>query len=90
MMLMDDTVIVATSRLHAIQKLKILNDFCQSSEMIIKCSKIKFMVINGSEEDRQPLKQGSLRVSNCNEYIYLGLIFTKDGKMTTAIEVILS
>ena len=86
LMLMDDTVIVATSRHRVTEKLKVLNDFCHSSGMIINSSKTKFMVINGNEEDRQPLKEGALIVNNCDAYTYLGLIFTQDGKMTTAVK----
>ena len=45
MMLMDDTVILASSREKCAEKLQILKDFCTSSGMIINESKTKFMAI---------------------------------------------
>ena len=50
-MLMDDTVILATSRERAVEKIQILRSFCLSSGMVINNEKTKFMVINGSEVD---------------------------------------
>ena len=48
LMLMDDTVILATSRERLIEKLYILDEFCESHGMIINESKTKFIVIHGA------------------------------------------
>jgi hypothetical protein len=86
LMLMDDTVILASTRDRAIEKLQVLEDFCASSGMIINGSKTKFMVVNGEEEDKVTLKTESLNIKNCNSYTYLGCIYTQDGKMASAVK----
>ena len=48
LMLMDDTVIFASSRNRLIMKLNILDEYCQAYGMQMNESKTKFMVINGS------------------------------------------
>ena len=86
LMLMDDTVILATTRERAIQKVKILNKFCDESGMVINASKTKFMVVNGTEEDRQQLVVDAITINNCEKYCYLGCIFTQDAKIKSAIK----
>ena len=86
LMLMDDTVILATSRERAIEKLEVLHDFCADSGMIINESKTKFMVVNGDYLEKQKLEIQDLSVQNCQSYTYLGCIFTQDGKTTSAVE----
>ena len=81
---MDDTIIVATSREAAIKKLKILNEFCATSGMVVNAGKTKFMVINGKIEDKEPLVCEDLTVNNCEEYCYLGAIFNQDGSPESA------
>ena len=51
LLLMDDTVILATTREMCLKKLGILQKFCIESGMIINQSKTKFMVINGTQDD---------------------------------------
>ena len=86
LMLMDDTVILASTRERAIEKLQVLEEFCTSSGMIINEAKTQFMVLNGEEGDRRTLKTESLSIKNCNSYTYLGCIYTQDGKMTSAVK----
>ena len=68
-MLMDDTVILATSRERLIAKLYILDEFCESHGMIINESKTKFMVIHGGVRDRMPIKIGSRMIEHCDQYV---------------------
>ena len=49
-------------------------------------SKTKFMVINGSEEDRLPLVINDLQVNNCERYVYLGAILTQDGSVDSSVK----
>ena len=56
LMLMDDAVILATSRERLIEKLYILDELCESHGMIINESKKKFIVIHGGVHDRMPIK----------------------------------
>lgn len=85
LLLMDDTVIFATSRVTAIQKLHVLTDFCASSGMVVNDSKTKFMVINGDKEDRATLMVDGLSVQNCEHYTYLGVVITQDGSPESTV-----
>ena len=89
LMLMDDTVIFATSRERLCQKLDILVKWCDASGMVLNEDKTKFMAFNSSEEDKSPiilhLKHGRVIVEHCTEYKYLGAIITSDGKATSRI-----
>ena len=87
LVLMDDTVIMATSREKLIQKLNILVQWCNRSGMMINEEKTKFMSFNC--DDREPIHlythAGRVTVSFCTEYTYLGSIFTSDGKLSSAL-----
>ena len=84
LLLMDDTILLSTTREGCLAKLTILQQFCEDSGMVINQSKTKFMVINGSNIDRAPLISGSLTVDTCEAYTYLGSVFTQDGKKESA------
>jgi hypothetical protein len=86
LMLMDDTVLLATSRERAIEKLQVLHNFCADSGMMINEDKTKFMVVNGDDREKEKLETQGLCVKNCDAYTYLGCIFTQDGKTTSAVE----
>jgi hypothetical protein len=86
LMLMDDTVIMATSRERMEEKLGILNEFCDQSGMVINNDKTKFMVINGDNNDRKEIHFGNVAVHNCERYVYLGSCFTQDGKIVSALK----
>ena len=84
LMLMDDTVILATTRERAIEKMVILKDFCESAGMVINESKTKFIAINGNTADREVIVVGGnevLAIQHCDTYHYLGSIFTCDGRL---------
>ena len=86
LMLMDDTVILATTRERAIEKVKILKKFCDDSGMLINESKTKFMVVNGNEEERRQLEVDSISIDNCEKYCYFGCMFTQDAKIRSAVK----
>ena len=85
LMLMDDTVIFASSRDRLIMKLNILDEYCQSYGMQMNESKTKFMVINGSGRDMLPIKLTDITVKVCQLYVYLGSIFTADGSTNASL-----
>lgn len=85
-MLMDDTVIVASSRVKLLEKIAVLKQFCDEYGMIINADKTRFMVVNGEANDGEPIQCGDLLISNTNEYNYLGVIFTQDGKPGSALK----
>ena len=85
LMLMDDTVILATSRERLIAKMYILDEFCESHGMIINECQTKFMVIHGGVRDRMQIKIGSRMIEHCDQYVYLGSIFTSDGSTKSSL-----
>ena len=86
LLLMDDTILLATSRKDAIRKIAILHNFCESSGMVINMGKTKFMVVNGTEQDREKISVADLTVENCDSYTYLGAIFTQDGSVDSTVK----
>ena len=85
LMLMDDTVIFATSRERMTQKLDILLEYCVSHGMVMNESKTKFMVLNGDSSDREPFPLGDIIIKLCKSYVYLGAIFTADGSTASSL-----
>ena len=84
-MLMDDTVILSTSRTMFKKKLKILEEYCNEYGMVINEDKTKCMVIDGEECDRLPFTIGEIIMQHCSKYIYLGATFTADGSMLSSL-----
>ena len=86
LMLMDDTIILATSRNACEEKFKKLLEYCEDYGMVINDKKTKLMVINGKAEDRRPVASGNIIVEHTQRYVYLGAVFTDDGKLATALQ----
>ena len=86
LMLMDDTIIFATSRVRLLEKLEILHDYCESHGMLVNQPKTKFMVLNGNEEDRLPIEWYGIVINHCVQYNYLGSIFTEDGSVASSLK----
>ena len=86
LMLMDDTVILATSREKMMEKLKLLDKYCIENGMRVNTSKTKFMVINGTPLDKMQFVLSNFVVKTCSEYVYLGAIFTADGKTDSSLK----
>ena len=85
LMLMDDTVIFASSRERLLRKLEYLNEFCVEYGMIINEKKTKIMVVNGDDTNRLPIHLGDVCIRHCTDYVYLGSIITEDGKLSSSI-----
>ena len=91
LMLMDDTVLIATSRERLIEKLNLLVFWCNKSGMVINEDKTQFMAfVTITPAERNPiilkLHHEIVYVKHCTEYKYLGAIFTSDGKVTTSLD----
>ena len=91
LMLMDDTVLLATSRERLIEKLKLLVWWCDKSGMVINEDKTQFMAfVTTVPGERKPivlkLHHGVVWVRHCSEYKYLGAIFTSDGKLSSSLD----
>ena len=87
MLLMDDTVILATSRDKCREKFDSLLDFCQASGMFVNEQKTKLFVINGTPEDRSPLHVRNMTVGYSPHYMYLGAHFTDEGELSSVIKL---
>ena len=87
LMLMDDTVLLATSRSKIIEKFSTLMEFCKKYGMKINELKTKLMVINGIEADRRDFRVEGVTVKHATSYIYLGSPFTEDANLKSVIEL---
>lgn len=87
LVLMDDTVLLATTRERMTHKLSLLKSFCDDYGMKVNELKTKFFVVGGSAEDMQPLRVAGLEVQHCRQYTYLGATFTADGSVHQAVRV---
>ncbi|XP_071548805.1 uncharacterized protein [Panulirus ornatus] len=87
--LMDDTVLLSTSKHSMICNLKMLSRFCTTHGMKMNNSKTKFFVINGTQDDKeQMVVVDDIVVEACERwYVYLGSPFTADGSHSTAVKV---
>ena len=73
LMLMDDTVLLASTRKKMIDKFAILMEFCAKYGMEVNEVKMNFMVINGLGTDRREFTISGVTVKHADSYIYLGL-----------------
>ena len=87
LMLMDDTVILATSRDMCIKKMKVVLEYCRDYGMEINEKKTKFMVINHTREDKAPLLIRNKKIEYCDKYMYLGSWFTDDGEIKSILKL---
>ena len=85
LMLMDDTVIFASTRERLIEKLNILDEYCDSHDMLMNEDKTRFMVINGNTEDTQSIKLSKIVMKLCDKYVYLGSIYTACGSAAASL-----
>ena len=91
LMLMDDTVILATSRANCVRKLQTLLDYCKEYNMEINEKKTKNMCVGKMNLDTDTLvvtsSDGNVtyRIDHCESYVYLGCVFTSDGSTKTAL-----
>ena len=90
LVLMDDTVLVSTTRAGLIAKLRLLAEWCDKSGMVINEEKTEFMAVaSDSPLDKLPIiittVSGEVSVKHCDSYTYLGAIFTSDGKVTSTM-----
>ena len=90
LMLMDDTVILATSRDKCLNKLKVLLDYCIDYGIVINEKKTKFMAINTDDKTSMNafFTDGKVKytIDHCDSYVYLGCIFTCDVSINTALK----
>ena len=77
LMLMDDTIILATRKERLYENLSILQDFGVEHNMKGNATNTTFMMIHG---DKMPISFGDIVINLCERYVYL---FTWDGCIQT-------
>ena len=87
LLLMDDAVILATSRLMCEKKMKIILQYCQEYGMVINEKKTKFFVINNEECDKRDLVVEGVTVKYSSRYLYLGAWITDSGKVDDVLRL---
>ena len=85
-LLMDDAAVLATSRKSCEEKLKIMNEFCSNFGMKMNFTKTKFMVINGTEKDKETIVIDGKEIVHCKKYVYLGAIILENPSFAGFIE----
>ena len=85
LMLMDDTVILATSRDMLLKRLNQLHVYCNEYGMVINEKKTELMVINGKPADMRPITLGQCTIKACVSYVYLGAVFTANGSALSSL-----
>ncbi len=70
--MMDDALLLSTSREGLLSKIKIGYEFCRSHGLIINNSKTKVMVVNGSSQDKEPMACEDNVINYYDHCIYLG------------------
>lgn len=86
LVLMDDTVLLSTSRAKLISKVEILDQFCRDYGMTVNNDKTKFFVIHGEDGDADTIRVNDLVIEHCRNYSYLGSPFTSDGSVSSAVK----
>ena len=74
LMLMDDTVILATSRDMLLKRLNQLHVYCNEYGMVINEKKTELMVINGKPADMRPITLGQCTIKACVSCISRGSV----------------
>ena len=87
LLLMDDTVLLATNREMCMEKLKVIVDYCEEFGMKINMKKTKFLVINGTLNDRLPFGYKGIIVKNTSQYLYLGAWVCESGRIKDVIKL---
>ena len=85
LVLMDDTVLLATTRESIVHKISLLKQYCDTYGMRINVGKTKFFVICGTAHDSRTIELDGLIVEPCTQYVYLGSIFTADGSVSSSV-----
>ena len=87
LLMMDDSVIMATTREQFLLKIDILLKFCEDHGMEINELKTKFMIINHVEEDKADIiARPNLTIKYTRMYIYLGAVVLDDGNMANIMK----
>lgn len=82
-MLMDDAVVMATSKERLTEKLKYLQEYCDEYGMLVNENKTKFMAILGSDEDNLSSLFGQIPLKSVESLYMTGVKSLLGAKVTT-------
>ena len=77
MLLMDDTVILATSRKNLAAKLRLLKNSTDEIGMLFHPTKCQFMTVNS--EDKEAIQVDDIKVGYTSKYTYLGAVISNQS-----------
>ena len=77
----DDILLLATSRQHAIQKMKCLTKYCEDNYIRLQMTKCAAMCINGCDEDRESINVANITLDTTSCEVYLGSCITNSNKL---------
>ena len=83
----DDTVVIASSRVLSILKIKHLLEYCRINSIKLETSKSHFIVINGNKEDRSPLPTSSGYILHCDHLSLLGSHLSASGAILNDLKL---
>ena len=87
LLLMNDTVLVATSRDMCAKKLSVVLDYCNEYGITINSKKTKFFVTEGDRADSEPFHIKNHEIAFSNKYIYLAAWFTTDARIESIMRL---
>ena len=82
----DDTVIFATDPESFQNSLNVFNDYCQLWKLNVNYKKTKIMIFGRRNYDGLEFKIGEHTISICDEFKYLGVVFSKSRSFYKAIK----
>ena len=75
----DDANILSTSRQSLIAKVRSMMKYCNMNKILLQLSKCRFMVINGSIEDKQKIELDVGDICACTDVLILGSHLVETG-----------
>ena len=84
----DDTAVLSTNRLLFIKKCNVLLAAFKEKKVSLNLGKSGFLVINPkNQDDRCNIKLESGWLKYCSSYVYLGVIFSDNGAVSTDVNL---
>lgn len=83
----DDLTLLATTRDDAIEKLRTLRKYCNINHIVPQTTKCKFITINGTPTDNDPLPFGNDSLKNVEHLEILGSHITSSGRLADDLEL---
>ena len=83
----DDILMLATSRVKAIQKIQCLIEYCKNNFIKLQLAKCAFMCVNSNEEeDGEPIIVDNVTLKCSPNEVYLGSMITCSNKLIHDVE----